>query len=336
MAEHSFESYQSDHERFRFIFENSPIAIWEEDLSCFCELRDQLKKENISNFRKYLQQHPRVALKAFKKIKIADINPAALDLYGADSRENLVKRFATTLTDDDLKVMIDEFVELISGEKIFESEFKTRGADGRRYDLWLRVAVPNEFENSLERVIVTIQDITQRKKRESYLKKIAQEDSLTGLLNHRAIVKRLEEELNRSRRYNMPMTCVMIDLDYFKPINDNFGHHIGDKMLKQIALALKRLLRTTDLLGRYGGDEFLVILTGTEKTGAMVAAERIKETIANKTFKLSERTSIHNTLSIGVTSYPENQAKTFRDLMVLADKALYQAKADGRNCVRYL
>jgi len=336
MAGNTSESYEEEHERFRLIFESSPIAIWEEDLSCFCELRDQLKKEGIVNFRKYLQKHSRVALRAFKKIKVTDVNPAALDLYGADTKDQLMSRFATTLTPGDVKVLIDEFVELISGEKIFEAEFTTRGANGRRYDLWLRVAVPNEFEDTFARAIVTLQDITQRKKRESYLKRIAQEDSLTGLLNHRAISKRLEEELNRAKRYNMPMTCVMIDLDYFKPINDNFGHQVGDKMLKQIALVLKRLLRTTDLLGRYGGDEFLVILTGTEKTGALVAAERIRETVANKTFKLSEKTSIHNTLSIGVTSYPENQAKTSRDFMVLADKALYQAKADGRNCVRYL
>jgi diguanylate cyclase (GGDEF)-like protein len=325
-----------DQEKFKVIFESSPIAIWEEDLSCFFELFDKLKKEHVKNIRKYLLLHPRVALRAFQKIKINDVNKAALDLYGVATKRELFKRFGTTLTKDDVKVLIDEFSELTSGEKIFEAQFKTRGVDGRRYYLWLRVAVPGDAEKDLSRVIVTLQDITQQKKRETYLRRIAQEDSLTGLLNHRAISRRFEEEFNRSKRYNTPMACAMVDLDYFKPINDNFGHQIGDKMLKQVAFFLKKLIRTTDLVGRYGGDEFLIILTGTEKTGAMIAAERIRETIANKHFKLSEKTTIRNTLSLGVTSYPDNEANSTRDFILSADKALYQAKADGRNCVRYL
>ena len=327
---------QYDQEKFKVIFENSPVAIWEEDLSCFQELSQQLKAEGVQNARKYLQQHARVAIRAFRKIKVTDVNKAGLELYGASSKTELLSRFGTTLTSDDLKVLIDEFIELTSGEKIFEAQFKTRGSDGKRYYLWLRVAVPNDFEENLSKVIVTLQDITEHKKRETYLKRIAQEDSLTGLLNHRAISSRFEEEFNRSKRYNTPMACAMVDLDYFKPINDNFGHQIGDKMLKQVALALKKLLRTTDLIGRYGGDEFFVILTATEKTGGLIAAERIRETIFNKQFKLSEKTTIRNTLSIGVSSYPANETKTPREFIQLADKALYQAKADGRNCVRYL
>jgi diguanylate cyclase (GGDEF)-like protein/PAS domain S-box-containing protein len=330
------EQQQYDQEKFKVIFENSPVAIWEEDLSCFQELSQQLKVEGVKNVRKYLQQHPRVALRAFRKIKITDVNKAGLDLYGVSSKTELLKRFATTFTKDDIKVLIDEFIELTSGEKIFEAQFKTRGADGRRYYLWLRVAIPNDFEENLSKAIITIQDISVHKKRESYFKRMAQEDSLTGLLNHRAISNRFEEEFNRSKRYNTPMACAMVDLDYFKPINDNFGHQIGDKMLKQVALFLKKLLRTTDLVGRYGGDEFLLILTGTEKTGALVVAERIRETMSNKHFKLSEKTTIRNTFSIGITSYPANEVKTAREFVQLADKALYQAKADGRNCIHYL
>ena len=108
----------------------------------------------------------------------------------------------------------------------------------------------------------------------------------------------------------------------------------SDKMLKQVALFLKKLLRTTDLIGRYGGDEFLVILNGTEQEGAQVAAERIRESVFNKKFKLTPKITISNTLSIGVTSYPANKAKATKDFLLLADKGLYQAKGDGRNCVR--
>ncbi len=320
-------------QKFKLIFEHSPISIWEEDLSCFIKLKDDLKKQGVLNYQKYLLQHPRIAAKAFQGIKICDVNRAALKLYGAETKKELINRFGTSLTKEDVKVLIDEFISLISGEKIFEAEFSTKGSNGKHYDLWLRVAVPNEYENTLSRVILTIEDITERKKRENYLKRIAQEDSLTGLLNHKTITKRVDEELNRCKRYNTPMACLMLDVDYFKPINDNFGHQIGDRMLKQIGGFLDKLLRNTDLLGRYGGDEFLIILTGTEQSGAIVAAERIRETIASKEFQLNNKSVIKTTLSIGATSYPANQAKNTKEFIHFADKALYQAKADGRNCV---
>jgi len=323
-----------DHARFKLIFENSPIAIWEEDVSCFVKLLEQLNKQQIVSYRKYLLQHPRVAARAFSEVKVLDVNKAALRLYGAKTKKELSQRFGKTFTKDDIRVFVDEFISLTDGEKIFEREFKTKGEDGKRYDLWLRVAALNDDEEELSRIIVTIEDITKRKKKENYLKRVAREDSLTGLLNHKAISNRLEEEFNRCRRYNEPISCLMVDIDYFKPINDNFGHQIGDKMLKQVALFLKKLLRTTDLIGRYGGDEFLVILNGTEQEGAQVAAERIRESVFGKKFKLTPKVVISNTLSIGVTSYPANKAKTTKDFVLLADKALYQAKADGRNCVR--
>jgi diguanylate cyclase (GGDEF)-like protein/PAS domain S-box-containing protein len=325
---------KNDNQRFKFIFENSPIAIWEEDASCFVSLLNQLKKKQIVNYRKYLVDHPLIASRAFRNIKVIDVNKAALDLYGAKSKIELYRRFAKTLTKSDLKVFVEEFMALTSGEKIFEKEFSTRGSDGKRYDLWLRIAVPNNFELTLKSIIVTLEDITKRKKKENVLRRAAMEDSLTGLLNHKAISQRLGEELSRSKRFNAPMSCLMIDIDYFKPINDNFGHQIGDKMLVQVAMFLKKLIRSTDLIGRYGGDEFLVILSATEQSGALTLAERIRQKIANKKFKLTSKVTISNTLSIGITAYPINQAKTTTDIIHLADKALYQAKGDGRNCVR--
>ncbi|MDP8266028.1 MAG: sensor domain-containing diguanylate cyclase [Candidatus Aceula meridiana] len=325
-----------EYERLRLIFENSPIGIWEEDVSCFAKLLEQLKKQEVINYRKYLLKNSQLVECAFKGIKVLDVNKAALNLYGAKTKKELLQRFGKTLTKNDILVLIDEFVALTSGDKIFEKEFKTQGADRKRYELWLRVAVLDEDEEALSRIIVTIEDITRRKKKENYLKRVAREDSLTGLLNHKSITNRFDEEFSRCRRYNEPMACLMIDIDYFKPINDNFGHQIGDKMLKQVAIFLKKLLRTTDLIGRYGGDEFLVILGGTEKEGAHVAAERIRESVFGKKFKLTPKVIISNTLSIGVTSYPINKAKTTKDFIHLADKALYQAKADGRNCVRAL
>ncbi len=325
---------KKNNQRFKFIFENSPIAIWEEDASCFILLLNQLKKKQVVNYRKYLSAHPLIASRFFRNIKVIDVNKAALKLYGATSKRELSRRFAKTLTKSDLKVFVEEFMSLTSGDKIFEREFSTRGSDGKRYDLWMRIAVPNDSENTLKSIIVTLEDITKRKKQENVLRRAAMEDSLTGLLNHKAISQRLDEELGRSKRFNAPMSCLMIDIDYFKPINDNFGHQIGDKMLVQMAVFLKKLIRSTDLIGRYGGDEFLLILSATEQSGALTLAERIRQKIANKKFRLTPKISISNTLSIGITSYPVNQAKTTADIIHLADKALYQAKGDGRNCVR--
>ncbi len=268
--------------RFQLIFEHSPIAIWEEDFSSVARLIKKLKSEGIKDFKRYLLQYPQLVKETFRKIKIIDVNKAALVLYGAKSKRELISKFGHTFTSEAVRVLIEEFTTLASGGRFFEAEFKSRRLDGRLYDVLLRVSVPDGYEKSLARIIVTLENITDRKHLEQYLKRIALQDSLTKLLNSRAISQRLEEELIRAKRYNIDLSCVMLDLDYFKVINDKFGHQRGDQILKRIASAIKNGLRRSDIVGRYGGDEFVILLPETDEAGAKVVGNRILQKLQDQ------------------------------------------------------
>lgn len=156
-------------------------------------------------------------------------------------------------------------------------------------------------------------------------------DSLTGLFNRRYFNKRFLEEFNRLRNQQLSISLLMIDIDYFKKINDTYGHIAGDVVLKGVAEIIKEIIREVDFCGRYGGEEFIVVLPQSKKTEAIMVAERISEKIFQTEFK-SFDDYIRTTISVGVASSPENTL--YPDMLIeTADKALYKAKQEGRNRV---
>ena len=170
------------------------------------------------------------------------------------------------------------------------------------------------------------------------LKHIGLTDPLTGVNNRRYVERRLLEELVRSRRQKTALACLFIDIDHFKQINDTIGHQAGDEVLRGVAGRIKAELRMSDALGRFGGEEFLVLLTETELADASNVAERIRQSIAEHPLVLLNGAQLQVTVSIGVAALPpaqsgetlENAAQQF---IARADVALYQAKAGGRNRV---
>ncbi|HEV2854418.1 MAG TPA: diguanylate cyclase [Thermoanaerobaculia bacterium] len=160
-------------------------------------------------------------------------------------------------------------------------------------------------------------------------------DGLTRQLNHRVIYDRLTEELERARRYRYPLSVVLCDFDHFKEVNDTHGHLAGDAVLREGAAVLRRCLRTTDLLGRYGGEEFLAVLPQVDLAGARMAAERLRQGLENHSVRLSGGREVRITGSFGVASRDEVANLESGDVLVsLADGRLYEAKAAGRNLVR--
>jgi diguanylate cyclase (GGDEF)-like protein len=163
------------------------------------------------------------------------------------------------------------------------------------------------------------------------LEALATTDPLTGLLNHRALMAGIDREIERGRRYHRPFSLIFFDLDHFKALNDSLGHPAGDDALNEVATVARRALRSTDLLGRLGGEEFLAILPETENDAATAAAERVRVAIAEHAFSLAD--GMHLTCSLGVATYPAHTED--RDgLIELADRAMYVAKRLGRNQVR--
>lgn len=161
------------------------------------------------------------------------------------------------------------------------------------------------------------------------LGKLAITDFLTGLYNTRYLYHRLEEEFSRAHRYNIPLTCLMVDIDLFKRINDTYGHKTGDNVLKEFAQLLKKNVRKSDILARYGGEEFIILLYNTSKEESVSEAERLSHCVKNHKFKSLKGKQIIS-VSIGVATYPHKHISTSDELITYADTALFKAKNKGR------
>jgi diguanylate cyclase (GGDEF)-like protein len=183
----------------------------------------------------------------------------------------------------------------------------------------------------IESIFLIIQDVTELTLYEKRLVEMNMKDGLTGIFNRRCLDKRLEEEYQRARRYGRGLSLIVCDIDYFKRVNDNYGHQCGDLILKNVADKIASSIRKTDCLGRYGGEEFCCILPETLLEAALQVAERFRETVQAMESILNDNT-VKVTISLGVAQLDEGMGSE-KDLFARADLALYEAKRTGRNRV---
>ncbi|MCM8777837.1 MAG: GGDEF domain-containing protein [Candidatus Omnitrophica bacterium] len=174
-------------------------------------------------------------------------------------------------------------------------------------------------------------DITKQKNLEKELKILAATDEITGLWNRRHFIDQGNHEFERALRYNTPFSLILLDIDWFKKINDSYGHLAGDMVLKKISKIVTNNLRELDVCSRIGGDEFGIILTNTDISGALALAERLRTFIEKKTF-VYEANKFNTTISIGITEYKKTFT-SFEEMFKIADIALYEAKEKGRNMI---
>src|SRR5437867_3136967 len=185
-------------------------------------------------------------------------------------------------------------------------------------------ALMKSFTGMLTTIEAQAVEVTNAK-----LKETSFRDDVTGLYNRRFFSLRLEEEISRFRRFNHPVSVVLLDLDGFKSINDEFGHAVGDETLREIAQILMKQSRGINVVSRYGGDEFAILLVETSKAGARLYADRIRQVVATCPFSHGKPV----TASFGVASLPDDEATNSEDLFRAADEALYAAKRAGKNQV---
>lgn len=199
------------------------------------------------------------------------------------------------------------------------------------FNLWLSLVFPLIFALIIFIGVYLVKYF--RKSRDfEHTYKLATTDGLTELYNHRYFQEQMILNIETARRYNSSFSLILIDIDLFKKFNDKFGHQSGDAVLKQVAQTLKKNVRQTDIVCRYGGEEMAIILSNTNKEEAILTAQKLCDAVGTRIFDLANNQKEHVTISLGVATFPEN-GEVVQKLIEHADKGLYKAKENGRNQV---
>ncbi len=223
------------------------------------------------------------------------------------------------------------YIIMLTGED--EQEDKIEGLESGADDY---ITKPFQYRELLariragERIVKLQKELLETNKR---LELLSITDGLTKLHNHRYLQDELARAFEESNRYGRPLSVAMIDLDFFKRVNDTHGHAVGDEVLKCAASLFRESVRSTDLVARYGGEEFAIMMPETELSDAMTFAEKIRS-LVEETPMTTQAGPLHVTVSIGLASVPHTRIGSAKELINVADKALYRAKKSGRNQVQ--
>lgn len=210
---------------------------------------------------------------------------------------------------------------------------RTRHADGREMWLSCNAHPVRDHDGAFVGYRGVDVDVTELTRAQQELEQMALHDALTGLGNRRKLLTRFELETARMARYGGALALLIIDIDHFKAINDTHGHLVGDECLRGLANILSSNLRAVDLVARFGGEEFVVLLSDTRLDQARIAAEKLCKTVQSSQIPVSETTPLQITVSIGVASMDANDVRSFDQLLEMADQGVYAAKHAGRNRV---
>ena len=251
--------------------------------------------------------------------RVVDYNNASVHFAGW---------FSITIKEEQMEILLKDQEELLKNIKNLEEKIFHLLVEDEDHYVYMGV---REIKNKQEIVgyLVTLEDVTERELLRKRLIEMASIDELSGLNNRRRFRESAEEILQRARRYQENVSVLMMDIDYFKKVNDSYGHQVGDAVIKEFAKMLSTVFRGTDIIGRMGGEEFAVIMLHIEMDNAYQKAEIFRESIEHKTMVFGQH-QVKITVSIGISVFGE-KAQNLDTLINLADNALYEAKRQGRN-----
>ncbi|APG27530.1 hypothetical protein A7E78_06555 [Syntrophotalea acetylenivorans] len=322
--------------RYRWVVWNASADLERQEI--FATMRDitdsklmqEALKSSVRKYRTFFDSAGDAVFVHDFSERLLDVNRVACERLGY-SREELLSmpmdRLKKTQTAISSPQLLDKIEE--DGHVSFEAHHQTK--DGRELLVWTN-AKRTEYDG-LPAILSICRDISERKRIENELRNLAITDSLTGAWNRRYFISRAKEELARSLRYTPPFALLILDIDFFKLINDTYGHDVGDEVLKSLTERCRMELRETDVFARFGGEEFAALLPQISRENALLTAERLRTSIATMPMEqISETFSI--TVSIGISLF-NGQETSIEELIKQADQAMYRAKKQGRNRVEF-
>jgi len=298
---------------------SNTILIIEDTESIRKDVREIIK--NLPNIKRILEAGN--GIDGFRMLLENQVDLVLCDLVmpGMDGFKFLsLKESRSDLSDIPVIILTSqtEIKDKIKGLEHGASDYVTKPFD--EGELTARVRVQLKIKNLQDELRAT----------NARLAEISVTDPLTRIFNRRYLFEILEKEFDRALRYKSSLSFVMVDIDFFKRVNDRWGHQVGDQVLVDVANLLREELRKPDVLGRYGGEEFGVILPETNLKGAWVVAERYRTRVAEYRFGTAHN-QIRSTISLGIATFPDSKVRTVDELVKVADDSLYQAKNLGRN-----
>ena len=258
------------------LFEHSPISLWVEDYTGIRQRFTALRGEGVSDLARHLRLHPAFVQQCIASIKVIDVNHRTLELFRASSKDELFARLDDVFGTDSSAHFAIELLDMWTGRMLYECEGVNYTLTGEPIDIHLQRSVLPGHEDTWARVLISIIDISARKKAEAYMKYLGTHDVLTGVSN-RATFDDAVKNLGSSG-FDVH-SIVIADLNGLKPVNDEMGHAAGDALIRRAAEVLQKAAETNDVVARIGGDEFALLLRGSDERGALQAMQRIRKLI---------------------------------------------------------
>ena len=257
----------------RDLFEYSPVSLWVEDFSAIKQLLDGVRAQGIADFKTFLKVHPEFVSRCMQEIRVIDVNQQTLQMFGATSKEHLLNNIGRVFRGEMQESFAEQLQDLWDGKTVQQREVTNYSLSGDAVHIHMQFSVLGSHLDDWSLVLLSLVDITARKKAEAYLEYLGKHDVLTQLRN-RAFYA---EELNRlTRKGPWPFAVIAIDLNGLKAINDEQGHAAGDAMLRRAGEVLAKAVDAPACAARVGGDEFAVLLPGLDERAAQAVRERIQ------------------------------------------------------------
>ncbi|MEZ2740225.1 sensor domain-containing diguanylate cyclase [Comamonas jiangduensis] len=314
----STEQLQRSEHYARDLFEYSPVSLWVEDFREVKRLLDEVRSRGISDFKTFLKVHPEFVTRCMQEIRVIDVNQQTLKMFGAHSKHELMQNLRQIFRGEMYNSFAEQLQDLWDGKLVQQREVVNYALSGDLLHIHLEFSVMSSHASDWGLVLLSLVDITARKKAEAYLEYLGKHDVLTQLRN-RAFYS---EELNRlTRKGPWPVSVIALDMNGLKAINDEHGHAAGDAMLRRIGEVLSKAVDAPDCAARIGGDEFMVLMPGTDERGVQAMQERIASLL-----ELNNQFYAGQPIHMAMGSTTGHEGTPIENVVHRADQAMYAEK----------